>query len=265
MKQRILGAAILVVLLVPALIIGGTLFKAVVALIACGSVYELIKTTNKKAPTFIYVLGMLSVLFYIFIEEIKTFIGAEPLFMYPNVYISLIALVLLVPCLFVRDKYGANDAIKLIGITILLGEGFTAINRFYFGANIYYLLFIVFIAVTTDVFALFGGMLIGKHKLTPISPKKTIEGSVVGLICCTIITTTYYMIAIKESPLYVIIPIIMVLSIVGQMGDLFFSLIKRENDTKDYSHLIPGHGGLLDRFDSLLFIALALDVISEFL
>jgi phosphatidate cytidylyltransferase len=117
----------------------------------------------------------------------------------------------------------------------------------------------------TDIFALFGGMLIGKHKLTSISPKKTIEGSIVGLIVCTMISTTYYLIAINENIGFKILPIIILLSISGQAGDLFFSLIKRENGIKDYSNLIPGHGGILDRFDSLIFIALTYSFILNFI
>ena len=118
--------------------------------------------------------------------------------------------------------------------------------------------------MATDVFALFGGMLIGRHKLTVISPKKTIEGSVVGSIIAVIIGTTYYVTLIGGNIITIGL-ITLVLSILGQIGDLFFSLIKRENGIKDYSNLIPGHGGILDRIDSVIFVLITYVYIIQFI
>ena len=108
-------------------------------------------------------------------------------------------------------------------------------------------------------------MLIGKHKLTKISPKKTIEGSVVGTIVSTIIATTYYAMFISNENIIKIIFVVIILSIIGQIGDLFFSLIKRENDIKDFSNLIPGHGGVLDRIDSIIFVLITFVFMMQFL
>ena len=108
----------------------------------------------------------------------------------------------------------------------------------------------------TDTFALFGGKLFGKHKLCPnISPKKTIEGSIVGLIFGTIIPVIFLSLTCTLNiNLFYLIVITLFLSIIGQLGDLFFSSIKRSFCVKDFSNLIPGHGGILDRLDSLIFI-----------
>ena len=253
MKKRILGAIILVVLLVPALIIGGRLFKVVASLIAFGATYELIKTTTKKPSKLIYLLSFIYVFAFMHFHFVKSIINIESLTMEAMCIFMLVSMLFL--SLFLKDKYGANDALKVIGIILFLSYSFNSIMSIY-NESILQLIFIVVIATMTDIFALFGGMLIGKHKLTSISPKKTIEGSIVGLVVCTMIATTYYLIAINNDIGLKIVPVIIVLSIAGQLGDLFFSLIKRENDIKDYSNLIPGHGGILDRFDSLIFIAL---------
>ena len=121
------------------------------------------------------------------------------------------------------------------------------------------LLMVFVVAGASDSFAYFAGMFLGKQKLAPqLSPKKTIEGSAggfIGTIACMLI---YGLIMSLNGYTvnYVIIAIYGYLgSLVGQLGDLSFSAIKRLHDVKDYSNLIPGHGGILDRFDSMLFIA----------
>ena len=102
-------------------------------------------------------------------------------------------------------------------------------------------------------------MLVGKHKLAPeISPKKTIEGAIGGSFMGTIVATLFYNTVISATtPLVFVIVITAMLSVVGQIGDLAFSAIKRYYGQKDFSDLIPGHGGILDRFDSLVFVVLA--------
>ena len=109
----------------------------------------------------------------------------------------------------------------------------------------------------TDTFAYATGMTIGKHKFSKISPKKSIEGCIGGIILGSIITSIYYMTFIGTAPIYKVILVTDLLSIVCEAGDLFYSAIKRENDVKDFSKLIPGHGGVLDRIDSLSFVILA--------
>ena len=112
----------------------------------------------------------------------------------------------------------------------------------------------------TDVFAYIFGRRIGKHKFSKISPKKSIEGCIAGTIGAVILSLIYTFCINKFmgfliAPYLHIVVASVILSVIGQFGDFAASSIKRFNEIKDFSNLIPGHGGLLDRVDSLIFIA----------
>lgn len=113
------------------------------------------------------------------------------------------------------------------------------------------------IACLTDTIALFGGMAFGKHKMAPhISPKKTWEGAISGLlggVIASVLLFAFQWAWGSELPLWLCLIAGVVTSAAGQLGDLTASGIKRHADIKDFSHLIPGHGGILDRLDSILF------------
>ncbi len=112
-----------------------------------------------------------------------------------------------------------------------------------------------------DTFALFSGMLFGKHKLAPVvSPKKTVEGAVGGVIGGMVFVAAAVLIMDKalgsiKLPLWAAIVLGGVGAMLGEVGDLSFSIIKRQNQIKDYGTIFPGHGGVLDRFDSVIFVA----------
>ena len=111
--------------------------------------------------------------------------------------------------------------------------------------------------IITDTFAYVGGSLIGKHKVTKLSPNKSWEGYIVGSLMGTFMMSMYYTTFISSNVnIIMLILIIFLMTVVGQVGDLFFSAIKREHEIKDFSNLIPGHGGVMDRLDSLIFVSL---------
>ncbi len=119
--------------------------------------------------------------------------------------------------------------------------------------------YIIFAAWGTDVFAYFVGKKFGKHKISPVSPKKSIEGCIggtAGSLVCAVLYTIFLNTQCGMDINYLIIcPIAIVLSLIGQIGDFSASTIKRFVNIKDYSNLFPGHGGMLDRIDSVIFIA----------
>lgn len=128
-----------------------------------------------------------------------------------------------------------------------------------YNKSIYWAIFVLVISFSTDIFAYFSGRLFGKHKLIPsISPKKTIEGSIGGIICTVLVSILYS----KITGIYTnnILLIGLFGSIVAQLGDLFASAIKRYCGIKDFGKLIPGHGGILDRFDSVIFVSLLVNL-----
>ena len=111
----------------------------------------------------------------------------------------------------------------------------------------------------TDIFAYFTGYFFGKHKLIPeISPKKTIEGSIGGILFCTLAFLVFGFIVSTQTgtiPNYIGLGALgLLVSVLAQIGDLFASLLKREHNIKDYGNIFPGHGGIMDRFDSVIAV-----------
>lgn len=138
---------------------------------------------------------------------------------------------------------------------------FSAVLRILNAENGKYLVLIPWITVwICDSFALFVGKACGKHKLAPyVSPKKTIEGSIGGTVAAVVAMALYVLVMDRsfqfELPLAPLLIFGLLGSVVGQIGDLSLSVIKREVGIKDYGKLFPGHGGVWDRFDSILFAA----------
>lgn len=259
MTKRVVSAIVMVLIFVPFLIIGGIPFTILMAVLGVLGLYELLKIrgdVKKKFPVVMRLLAYLMVIFLI----INNANSIDLQYDLDYRLVSLIIFLFLAPMVFINNskKYNLNDALFLVGSVVFIGLSFnllTVIRNF----NIAYIIYLFLITTMTDTFALFTGMFIGKHKLAPeISPKKTIEGAVGGSIMGTLIATAFYTTVISSSvPLVFLILITLALTVVGQIGDLAFSAIKRYYGQKDFSDLIPGHGGILDRLDSLVFVVLA--------
>lgn len=140
-----------------------------------------------------------------------------------------------------------------------------------YGKYIYLLVFIC--AWITDIFAYFTGRFFGKHKLIPeVSPKKTVEGAIGGTVFCVAATMIFGFVIVKFfnpdgiiKANYLMLGISgVLLSVVSQLGDLVMSLIKRHYGIKDYGKIFPGHGGILDRFDSVMAVCVVLTFICTY-
>ena len=250
MKKRVLGAFIVLFLLILTLIIGSDAFNLLMCLCALLSFVELfnIRYENKKDIMVMKLLGLASILLILF-NGIFYNINTYSVFIIPILLITL-------PILVYNNnkRYNINDAIYILGICYFLSLSYGTLIRVS-SLDMLKCIYIFIIAFITDTYAYIGGRLVGRHKLCDISPNKTVEGSIIGVVMGTIVGTVYYLNVVGSELVFVLL-MSLSLSIMGEVGDLMFSSIKRYFNKKDYSNIIPGHGGILDRFDSVIFIAL---------
>lgn len=264
MKNRISSAIIMLLIIIPIVIIGGIPYSLAVGLIGCIAYKELIeirKEKNNDYPNLMKIVGLICMLYLIY----SNFEKYGLLFGVSYKVICGIILTICIPTIFFKNKYKVSDAFHLLANILFLGIGFNLLISIY-NYGIKYFILLILITTLTDTFALFGGNLIGKHRFTEISPKKTIEGCIIGTLVSTFVSTMYYINVIgNSSNIVTTVFIIILLSFIGQCGDLFFSAIKREFGKKDFGNLIPGHGGVLDRLDSIIFVLFAFILVINFI
>lgn len=257
MKQRTISAIVLLMLMIGSMLINSKLFGILMLLFAImgfSEFFDIRYEVKDKKMNLIRLIGSVCVLL---IAMNNTFYKINM-----NVVVLIPLLVLSLPIVFYNDNkiYNITDAMYALGIVYFLGFSFG--NIIYMGdSSLVKCIFIFIIAFITDTYAYIGGCLIGKHKLTSISPKKTVEGSIVGTVMGTLIGSVYYYNLVVGVTLFETVSLCLFLTLLSEIGDLFFSSIKRYFDKKDYSNLIPGHGGILDRFDSVIYVSLGLSLI----
>lgn len=273
MKTRIISAVVAIPLLLFFIIYGGLPLRVVTAVLSLIGMHELYKAVSGKIKVIHFVGFILEIVYSLCIiltfhdnmiidmETIKNELSLCIMFFIP---IFIIAMIIILSILvFDHKKCNIYDAsITIFGffyIGVLLS--FICFIR---GLGMFYVWLPFIFAFVSDTGAYFVGSFIGKHKLTSeLSPKKTIEGSVGGIIAVALFTLVYTLLFNKfeymynpgcmeySAALYVFAGIIG--AILSQIGDLAASSIKRFRGIKDYGNLMPGHGGVLDRFDSVLF------------
>ncbi|NLZ45482.1 MAG: phosphatidate cytidylyltransferase [Clostridiales bacterium] len=255
MKTRIISAAVAVVLAVVVFILHKTIvLEIVVALLTAGLLFEIFKATQCNKHWITMSLCCL----YGMVVPFSRFIGAK---------FSVITLVfwLLVFASFLKEH--KNMKIDKLGIMIASTTLITfsmnsllTLHKFTATHGLFLLILTLCGAWLADSGAYFAGTFFGKTKLCPtISPKKTVEGLVGGTITNGLIFLILALVYNKIDGVefnYIYLFILgMACSIIGLLGDLTASLIKRQYNIKDYGNIMPGHGGIMDRFDSVLFVA----------
>lgn len=254
MLTRIMTSVIGIPLVIAIIVIGNPWLKYVimaVSLIAMYEFYRVIKTSHKPmivlgyAAVVIHYLAFDLVMqnYYIFMTLLTVLTLSVLVIRYPKYSIVDVALTIF-PVLYVS---------LLFSFIILLRD---------VKDGSFWVWLIAIGAWGCDTFAYFTGKTIGKHKLAPeLSPKKTIEGSIGGIIGAgllgylyTIIYSYYFSLRMNEQVAWVVLAV-MLGAFISQFGDLAASAIKRHFKQKDYGYILPGHGGILDRFDSFLFVS----------
>ena len=255
MKQRTISGIVLLLILVGSLVINIKLFNLVILIAALIGFNEIFNIKYKKKEYL--VIKCLAIINLIILLLNNTFYKLDV-----GVIVTFLILSLTIPILFYKDNkiYSIVDSLYVLGIVLFLGLAFG--NIIYLSNdNLALCIFIFIVSFVSDTYAYLGGSLIGKHKFTEISPKKTIEGVVIGTVMGTLISGMYYYNIIAGLTIAQTLVLCLFLTILSEMGDLLFSSIKRHYGIKDFSNLIPGHGGILDRFDSILYVSLGLYLI----
>lgn len=229
------------------------------ALIAMLAMQEYFNAISKDAKPVRWI-GYLACSFIALIHILPTYLPQLPINQILSMGIPTIMLILFSQVIFTNMKTNFKDiAYTFFGMVYVIGFiVFIALLRGLDNGRIL-VWYAIIAAWGTDTFAYLIGIRFGKHKLNKISPKKSVEGAIGGIIGAIVLVILYTLVMnnlykLEYSYLYITIATI-ILSIIGQIGDFAASSIKRYVDVKDYSNLIPGHGGMLDRIDSLMFIA----------
>ncbi|MBR2551718.1 MAG: phosphatidate cytidylyltransferase [Erysipelotrichaceae bacterium] len=251
MRNRIIGAILVAAVCLPPLILGGTLMKVLLAAIALIASYEFTSIRHKSFNVLLFIL-------------LAAFIFVIQFFPQRSTGIILTFLIVLFLSGILFEDVTMDDISSTFMMGVILAFAIQSVLKIYgdydytkiaTSRNYLVLAYIAVASFGCDIAALFTGMLFGKHPLIPrVSPKKTVEGALGGWLIGALAAFLFgYFFHIFDPNKTMLLFYSLTLPLVAQLGDLSFSLIKRNYGVKDYGSLIPGHGGILDRIDSLLF------------
>ena len=284
MKQRIITGIFLILIMVPIILFAQTpVLPIAIAIGSVSAVFELSRCIGmQKAYAFVVPLYLLAASLpilsrFMALGSLNATIrpeSAKHLAQYGAILMLVLLFYFFTVAVFSHGKYNLADVCVLFATAFYVLAGFNSIIIMYDneqGGHILYLA--IFIgAWGTDAFAYFCGRLFGrggKHKLIPdVSPKKTVEGAIGGIVLC-ILTMILFGVVCNyfteyHSNLLMFALGGLLIAVVSQIGDLLMSYVKRYYGIKDFGQLFPGHGGVLDRFDSIFAVAIALMCLTTF-
>ncbi|MBE5923856.1 MAG: phosphatidate cytidylyltransferase [Lachnospiraceae bacterium] len=252
MKDRLIGGFFVGIVTLVALLTGGIVTTCILAVVSLIGIWEYLRIYSLEKSVFAFVDYAFTIAFYALI-----FLNKEFLF-----FPAIIGLLMVILAIYVFNfpKYMDHDVAKVLFIFVYVTVLLSYVLRLREMESGLYLVFYLLIASWgNDICAYFFGRALGKHKLAPkVSPNKSIEGFIGGIFGAFAIGIAFAMVFPEQLPFTVPVfggVVAAVAAMASVIGDLAASAIKRNHDIKDYSSLIPGHGGILDRFDSVIYIA----------
>lgn len=242
MLTRILTSIVGIVVFLGVIFAPPTVLYIALFVVCSGMLYEMYRVIDAKWQ--LQVVG--------FLAQIIMFAGFAAgkfgLAFYGAIFLFMVSLV------FLWGKCNSKDVLTAGMVTLFITSAILSLVMIEYRKDVFNLLLPFIIAWLSDTGAYFTGYFFGKHKLCPkMSPKKTVEGAIGGVVFAGIATFVYMGLMWRFTPIAILFGCVG--SVVSQVGDLAASCIKRDFDKKDYGSLLPGHGGLMDRFDSVLFTA----------
>ena len=273
MKTRVLtGLLIIAVMLAIVAVSNTVVYPIAISVLATIAAYEVLKAIAMKDKLLVAVPAYVITAVMPFLAYVLcNILGKnESTFILVLAFVVFVYMMwLFIVAVFSRGAVSFAAVSSAIVTTIYISACFSSlvILRYIDKIGLFCLGMVLIGAWVSDVCAYFTGVLFGKHKLIPeVSPKKTVEGAVGAVVCTTLAMVLYGLIIsvfTELVPNYLVLAVSgAVLSVTGQVGDLLASVIKREHGVKDYGTLLPGHGGIMDRFDSVLAVSCVAMIIS---
>lgn len=244
MKQRIISGIFIAIITVVAAYYGGIILTGILSFVGIYGSYEFIHIRKDRFNWILFLIMAISVMGVYLMHDFST-------------VIMLFEMIVLLTIAVFDEKETFDDVSATFLMTMVLGYALHFMSSIQ-QEDKFMFAYVLIISYLTDVFAYFIGIRFGKHKLnTRVSPKKTIEGSLGGWFFGFLTSFAWAsLFHYFGKPMHVFLLGSLFLPLVSEIGDLVFSLIKRHYGVKDFSNLIPGHGGILDRLDSHIFCTL---------
>lgn len=266
--KRIITAIVCLAVFIPILLLSGEvplLFSTVMALLALVSVYEMCgcvgvrKAFYVSLPSYAAVIAEMS-LAICYMQQYRG-MSFKTFALWTFSLLFLYVFFIFASSMLSNGGTRFSQACETIAAVVYIIVGFVSVLFTRYRDMGAYILPLIFIGVwLTDSGAYFVGSFLGKHKLIPqVSPKKTVEGALGGILGCIVGYVMYALVLIfafdVEVNYFYLIILAVIVSIIDQIGDLIASFMKREQGIKDFGNIFPGHGGVMDRFDSTLAVA----------